>query len=249
MMKFGIITDIHNNVVALDAVLREFDRQHCDRIICAGDIIGIGPYPERTVQHVMSLPNLVAVRGNHEKYLLEDMPSQVPNSEGMGYEEMQHHRWEHGLLTESSIAFLSGLPNRQEFKACGKNFFVLHYGMNSRNIYVPYTPYPSARDLQKMFSVPEQSIVIYGHDHTGTICHSKNRWFINCGSLGCPGADRNIARAAILEITADDRVAVQRIAVPYDASKVLEDMERLKYPAYQEIQRLFFGAGGGRAAP
>lgn len=47
----------------------------------------------------MSIPNLVAVRGNHEKYLLEGMPSQYPNDEGMGYEEMEYRKWEHSRLS------------------------------------------------------------------------------------------------------------------------------------------------------
>ena len=68
-MKIGILADIHNNVVALDAVLQEFERQGCEKVVCAGDIIEIGPYPEETVQKMMSIPNLIAVRGNHEKYL------------------------------------------------------------------------------------------------------------------------------------------------------------------------------------
>ena len=49
-MKYGIITDIHNNVAALRAVLKRLDQMNCDRIICCGDMIGIGPNPEETVQ-------------------------------------------------------------------------------------------------------------------------------------------------------------------------------------------------------
>ena len=47
-MKLGIITDIHNNLIALNTVLEYFAQQNCDKIICCGDIIGIGPYPEES---------------------------------------------------------------------------------------------------------------------------------------------------------------------------------------------------------
>lgn len=104
-MKIGVLTDIHNNVVALNAVLKEFDKENCEKIVCAGDIIGIGPYPEETVQRMMSIPNLIAVRGNHEKYLLEGLPSQYPNDEGMEYEEMEYHKWERGCLSNSQFYF------------------------------------------------------------------------------------------------------------------------------------------------
>lgn len=45
-MKIGILTDIHNNAVALKAMLEELKRRGCEKYICCGDIIGIGPYPE-----------------------------------------------------------------------------------------------------------------------------------------------------------------------------------------------------------
>lgn len=70
-MKLGVITDIHNNLTALREVVERLNQMKCDKLICCGDIIGIGPYPEETVQYMMQLPNLIAVRGNHEKYLLE----------------------------------------------------------------------------------------------------------------------------------------------------------------------------------
>ena len=80
-MRVGVISDIHNNVVALNAVLEKLNAENCEQIICCGDIIGIGPYPEETVQRIMQIPNIIAVRGNHERYLLEGMPIQVPNEE------------------------------------------------------------------------------------------------------------------------------------------------------------------------
>lgn len=104
-MKLGIITDIHNNLIALKAVLERFRQMQCDKIICCGDIIGIGPYPEETVQFIMQIPNLIAVQGNHERYLLEGMPKIYPNKEHMRYEEMKHHKWEHNLLSKKSLHF------------------------------------------------------------------------------------------------------------------------------------------------
>ena len=45
-MKLGVITDIHNNPVALKVIVEKLQELQCDKIICCGDIIGIGPYPE-----------------------------------------------------------------------------------------------------------------------------------------------------------------------------------------------------------
>lgn len=240
-MKIGILTDIHNNVIALDAVLQEFERQNCEKVICAGDIIGIGPYPEETVQKMMSIPNLIAVRGNHEKYLLEGIPSRYPDDEGMSHDEMEYHKWEHQCLSSSSIEFLRELPYRVDFNLLGKKISVMHYCMNHKNQYVHYTPNPTEKDLLVMFPEMDQDIVVYGHDHTRMICHSQNRWFINCGSLGCPANDKNIARAAILQITQKQRILVHSIEIEYDVAKVIGRIDWIRYPASREIKKFFFG--------
>ncbi len=111
-MKFGIITDIHNNLIALNSVLEYLAQQNCEKIICCGDIIGIGPYPEEAVQRIMTVKNLIAVKGNHDGYLVDGMPSEFPNAEYMDYGEMLHHKWEHGRLSESSVDFLKSLPEQ-----------------------------------------------------------------------------------------------------------------------------------------
>ena len=52
-----------------DSPVRRFEaagQMNCDRIICCGDIIGIGPNPEETVREMIRIPGLIAVRGNHE---------------------------------------------------------------------------------------------------------------------------------------------------------------------------------------
>ena len=45
-MQLGVVTDIHNNLTALKVVVEKLQQIGCDKIICCGDIIGIGPYPE-----------------------------------------------------------------------------------------------------------------------------------------------------------------------------------------------------------
>lgn len=240
-MKIGVLTDIHNNVIALGAVLQEFDKHNCVKIVCAGDIIGIGPYPEETVQKMMTIPNLVAVRGNHEKYLLEGMPCHCPNEEGMDYDEMEYHKWEHERLSLSSIEFLRGLPYRADFDAAGKSVSVMHYCMDQNRRCISYTPNPREADLLALFPDESKNITIYGHDHTRAIHRIQDRWFINSGSLGCPAKDINVARAAILEIESDSSISVYDLKVKYDAAKVVEDIDRIRYPAYRKIKRIFFG--------
>ena len=141
-MKLGIITDIHNNLFALNTVLKYFAEQNCDKIICCGDIIGIGPYPEETVQRIMTLNHLIAVKGNHDGYFVDGMPTEFPNEERMDYGEMLHHKWEHSMLSESSAKFLKLLPVQVKFSVGSYEIAVMHYCMNDAGDYVKFVPNP-----------------------------------------------------------------------------------------------------------
>ena len=107
-MKIGIITDIHSNFIALNEVLKEFQKRNIDKIICCGDMIGIGPRPEETVQTLIEKREiLIAVRGNHEQYLLKEIPKKVHNDKrDMSLEETKNHKWIHSQLSEKSKEFI-----------------------------------------------------------------------------------------------------------------------------------------------
>lgn len=238
-MKLGIITDIHNNLTALDAVVKRLQEIKCDKIICCGDIIGIGPYPEETVQYMMQIPDLIAVRGNHEKYLLEGMPDDYPNYENMGFEEMRHHKWEHSLLSEKSISFLKKLPYRVDVAYEGFNISVMHYCMDNERNYINYKMNPSESELKNMFADVNSDIVIYGHNHCRNICKS-DKLYINVGSLGCPAQDKNLARAGILEIE-NGNAEIYPIDVEYNVNNVISSIDEINYPDSDNIKKFFYG--------
>ncbi len=240
-MKLGIITDIHNNLTALRTVIKKLNQMECDKIICCGDIIGIGPYPEETVQYVMQIPNLIAVRGNHEKYLLEGMPNEYPNEENMGFEEMKHHKWEHNLLSAESIAFLESLPYKIDIMYEGFNISVMHYCMDSDGNYnyINYKANPSEDDLKKIFDNVKSDIILYGHNHCRNICKG-DKFYINVGSLGCPGQDKNLARAGVLKIEKGN-ADIQPIDIEYNVNDVINLIDKINYPDADNIKKYFYG--------
>ena len=231
MVKIGVFCDVHNNLPALESVLAAFEQRGCDRFVCCGDLIGIGPYPEDTVQKLMTIPNLIAVAGNHDRYLTEGMPSAFPNAEGMDREEMLHHRWEHGLLSLESAEFLKSLPLSAELTIENRRICIAHYPMDHSEHYLPIQP-EQIRASGDIF--------LHGHDHNRSISCQDGQWVINPGSLGCPGRERNIARAAVLTIS-ESEVTIEPIDVSYDAASVVKEIDRLNYPSANDIKKFFYG--------
>ena len=67
-MKFAVVSDIHSNIPALDAVLKDIEEQKVDKIICLGDVIGYGPHPIECSEKIMKRCDVV-ICGNHDEAL------------------------------------------------------------------------------------------------------------------------------------------------------------------------------------
>ncbi len=236
MKTIGIISDVHNNIIALEAILKIFNQRNCDYIICCGDILSIGPFPYETVARMMSLPNLICVCGNHDRYLYEG----IFESSETNKDEIEHHKWEQTKLTDTQKNFIRELPKRADFRIEKVNISVLHYAMNENSKYAPIVRNLSEGSCMTLFKSEKSDIVIFGHDHRKNYFEIKGQKFINCGSLGCPSKRQNIATGGIL--TLNNGVSSFEFAeTEYNVKQVLAEIDRLNYPCADYIKSGFYG--------
>jgi len=238
MIKIGIMADIHNNLIALNSMLNVFEHEECEEIICCGDMIGIGPFPEETIKKIKSIKNLRCVLGNHEIYLLNGITWPYPDQ--MDEDEAQHHLWEHGELSEGSKEFIQQLPHKLFLEREGFKIAVLHYCLDENNQYTNYTKNPSPDDCDSMFSEINADIIVYGHNHITAVVNSKKRIYINCGSLGCPHVYEGIAKGGILTID-KGIIKFRPISAEYDLQTVINKIDEIEYPASNVIKSIFYG--------
>ncbi len=241
MMKIGIIADIHSNVVALKRVLKEFENLNVEKIVCCGDIIGIGSRPEETVQELMKWNNkLVAVRGNHEQYLINGLPKLVhDNKRQMSLEEIQNHNWNHSQLSDSSVQFIKELPLNANINEGNVKIHITHYPLNSNGEYKKHLKSPSESEIKELFADATADVFLYGHTHTLSEILHENVWYINPGSLGCP-MKSDIARCGVLTVDSGN-VLYENLKLSYDVQSVIKDIEEKKYPDYQAMLDIFYG--------
>lgn len=239
-MRIGIMPDIHSNIQALDAVLKEFDRREVEKIICCGDIIGIGPNPEETVQMLIKRKySLISVRGNHEKYLIEGLPREVhEHKRKMSPEEIKNHEWNHNKLSEESKNFIIELPETRSFEIENKKIHVVHYPCNEEGNYKKIIKRPTIADNQEMFKKIDADIFLYGHTHTISVNSNDDKWYINTGAVGCI-IDNDMASSGILSIN-DEKVDFQCLSIEYDIKKTIEEINKIKFPMYKKILKIFY---------
>ncbi len=103
-MRVLIISDVHSNYTALEAVLH--DAGQVDETWCLGDLIGYGPDPNMVVEEVRSLPGLTCLLGNHDAAILGRMELAAFNSDAR-----RSLMWTSNVLSADNMDFLKSLPH------------------------------------------------------------------------------------------------------------------------------------------
>ena len=104
-MRYLVLSDIHANLEALEAVLDAARQVPSDRLLVLGDLVGYGADPNAVVEKIRSLQPHALIRGNHDK-----VASGVESAEGFNAVARSAIRWTYETLTEENRAWLATLP-------------------------------------------------------------------------------------------------------------------------------------------
>ena len=166
-MKIGLISDIHGNKKALDAVLKQLEKENIDKIICIGDLVGEASMSEEVVQKIINMgQKVVAVRGNRERYIIEGMPKVVHDERmKISDEQLQRNECIKKELSDLSIEFISKLPKEIICEIEGNKIYIAHYPMNEDGNFRKHIKKANAEENEIMFSGIDADIYLYGHTH------------------------------------------------------------------------------------
>ena len=172
-MRYLILSDLHSNWEALQAVLAAAKGQY-DRIVSCGDLVGYGPDPNRVVDWARN--NLDAViRGNHDRCCagLEDLEWFNPVAKAATI-------WTIGQLSENNMEYLRGLP-AGPLRVNG--FHLIHGSPLDEDEYVI-----TATDARNIFDYLEDGITFFGHTHLQGDTRTRTGIFRSCRrSILLPG--------------------------------------------------------------
>jgi protein phosphatase len=227
MDYIAIISDLHGNIPALEAVLRDIKRRHISRIFCLGDLIGKGPHSDKVVDICQDVCE-VTVKGNWDDYILR--PTERPTL-----------LWHQQRLGPERLDYLRQLPQAMEFWMSGRWVRLFHASQES--VYYRVRMDDPRDKLLAMFTntvftgytcVPD--VVGYGDIHRAYVMNFHHQTLFNVGSVGNP-LDTTQASYAIIEGTYNsqqaDTFAIHLIRVPYDIELAIqqaaaEDMPELE---------------------
>src|SRR4051812_10690004 len=104
-MRYLIISDIHSNLEALEAVLRASAARNCDGVIVLGDLVGYGADPNAVVDRIRGLKPVATVRGNHDK-----VAAGLENAEDFNPMAKAAAAWTQAALSDETLDYLKKMP-------------------------------------------------------------------------------------------------------------------------------------------
>lgn len=230
MQRVAVISDLHGNATAFEAVLADLRRRGVSTILNLGDVAGKGPRGSECVR-LSRLHCAVTVRGNWDDFL----PSETPERrDDAGW-------WWHSELSPEDREWLRSLPLSHDITLSGRRIRLFH--ASARSVYHRVHAQHTDEEFAGMFAATELTgdgplpdVVCYGDIHDAFISTHRSRTLVNVGSVGNP-LDEPQASYVILEGEPDgDRSApfgIQFVRVAYDIDAEIALATALGMPALE----------------
>jgi diadenosine tetraphosphatase ApaH/serine/threonine PP2A family protein phosphatase len=168
-MNIAVLSCIHGNLEALEAVLREIDQQSVDQIYCLGDLVGYGPYPNEVVARIreLDIPNC---QGCWDEDIVDGLNACDCSYPSLLAETRGHlaHEWTNGEVTPATRTYLAELPlTLQQDNLC-----FVHGSPHSQHEYL--LPDTSAFIALERVLATGADTLFCGHTHVPYVRHLEN---------------------------------------------------------------------------
>lgn len=177
--RVAVVSDVHGNVAALRAVIREVQRTEADAIVCCGDIVS-GPFPGETLDLLRTFDRpLYCVRGNADRGAVAAFDGTADAS------VHPHDIWSGRQLNREQRDFLASLPLTVTLDICGLGPVLFCHASPRRDDEIIIETTPAAQVREAAASV-EAATIVCGNTHMQFDRHAGSHRWVNVGSVGMP---------------------------------------------------------------
>ncbi len=227
-MRYLILSDLHANLEALEAVLAAVPRSEVDRVVVLGDLVGYGASPNEVIERVDALAPEVLIRGNHDK-----VAAGLASPDEFTELAAAAARWTQAALTAANRARLAALPRGPQL--VDEHLEACHGAPFDEDAYIL-----DRLDALRAFETARRRVCLFGHTHQAVVIALAGdrldvtlpggasaervdlvegvRYLINPGSVGQPRDGDPRAAYAVLD-TAEWTVTLYRVAYPIEQAQ------------------------------
>ena len=235
-MKIAVISDIHANYQALEAVMKDIKKENCDRIFCLGDLAMAGPQPHMVIDFVRKQPDWIVMQGTTEKLIAEyseqtyeDVKKMYPMMANALADDVK-------ILEEDKKQYLGSLPPQYETEIDGVKILLVHGSprKNNENIF----PNMPVNEIEEMIKGIDADLIFCGHTHQPCGYQtSTKQTVVNAGSVGRPMTEVPDACYVIADFN-NGGFSINHKFVDYDRKMAAEIVKARGYDGADKIAGL-----------
>jgi len=239
MTRLAILSDVHGNLLALEAVLADLENQAQgapDAVWVLGDLAVFCPWPAETLARLRAIANVAFLRGNTDRYLVTGQrpvawvhsPDDWAAMPTLLAEREANFRWTVERLSYADYEFLRDLPPRLEMDVPGYGRVVAVHAtpIDDESVLLPETP---DDQIRPHLSGLDARLLLYGHTHRPLDRIVDGVRIVNDGSVGLSlDGDRRPAYALLDFAAGECAVTLRRVAYNHEAVTV--ELERVNHP-------------------
>lgn len=228
-MKLAILADIHGNLPALKAVLKEIEKENIEKFLVAGDILG-GPYPVEVIKILRDL-KAVMIQGNFEGYLIK-IYSNPSDSDWYKSKQWAPTYWVYKKLNQYWLKIIDALPKQRVISLENTDDILMVHSIHQEMLPVDDSGVLITDRYDEILETftrsMEQRALIFAHNHISYHKEFNGCLTLNPGSVGCPLNGTVGAQYAIMNWNRDHWNAEVR-TVDYDIDEIINSFVKTGY--------------------
>lgn len=224
-MRYALISDIHSNLPALEAVLSDIDEREVDAVYHLGDLVGYAPWPDEVVS-LLTECGIRGIAGNYDSTVATDYKHCGCKADTPRDEELSHmsYEWTRANVSPETKQALSELPFRMDLKPSGGHtsrpqLILVHSTPTLNTLYwTEDRPDSFCTKMAAAAGAKEGDLIAFGHTHKPWQREVDGVRFLNLGSVGKP-KDKD-PRACYAIVEAEGEVSsIEHVRVGYDVER------------------------------
>ena len=234
-MRAAIISDIHANFQALEAVMDDIKTQKCDKILCLGDLAMAGPEPEKVINFVKN-QNWEIIQGNTDKMIAEYSP-ELYNAVKKVFPVMANALSDDVLVINDELKeYLKNLPAQKELEIEGVKILMVHGSPRRNNEDI--LPDMPLSEVEEIIKGTDADIIFCGHTHvpcgyqTGT-----KQTVVNVGSVGRPMTQNPQSCYCVADFN-NGEITVEHRLVDYDRETASNIMKSRGFDGAEKLAEM-----------
>ncbi len=213
-MRVAVLSDIHANAQALEAVMTDVVNHECEHVLCLGDLALAGPQPKEVMDYIMAQDTWTVIQGNTDKMIASFGPEVYDFLEAQ-YPVMANAISDDvNILDDSYKAYLANLPPMLSLDIDGCSVLLVHGSPRANNEDIfPEMPLDT---IEEIIAGTQEKLILCGHTHIPCGYQTNSgQTVVNVGSVGRPMTEQPLACYVIIDFQ-DGSFELKHRFVPYD---------------------------------